>query len=296
MKNNSNKDFIDLELQRKSEFRKISILQWSSLILFIAYISILAYSVLRFDFSLNPLSFVFSFAFVIIFAFAAELKKKLTSKIKDQYVRILIEKSGYKNVTYNIDSRLNSNYVNGKNYLRRPDRFTSSDEITGNVDGNDFLFSNVRLESRRTDSNGNTSYSTYFMGPWIEISLPRSIKGKIEIIEKRGVTSRSEKELEKFNTESINFNNKFNSFASDQSEYYKLMTFKKIEDLSLLERAVAGHFSIYYNGSRLTVLLNTKRYFFQPKISVSLLSEENQTKIKKEIEILRLINKLTVND
>lgn len=296
MKNNSNKDFVDLELQRKSEFRKISILQWSSLILFIAYISILAYSVLRFDFSLNPLSFVFSFAFVIIFAFAAELKKKLTNKIKDQYVRILIEKSGYKNVTYNIDSRLNSNYVNGKNYLRRPDRFTSSDEITGNVDGNDFLFSNVRLESRRTDSNGNTSYSTYFMGPWIEISLPRSIKGKIEIIEKRGVTSRSEKQLEKFNTESINFNNKFNSFASDQSEYYKLMTFKKIEDLSLLERAVAGHFSIYYNGSRLTVLLNTNRYFFQPKISVSLLSEESQTKIKKEIEILRLINKLTVND
>ena len=62
------------------------------------------------------------------------------------------------------------------------DRYSSDDLISGTINDQDFIMSEVHTERRHTDSDGNTSYTTIFHGAFAKVTLKKDFKCFVNIV------------------------------------------------------------------------------------------------------------------
>lgn len=115
------------------------------------------------------------------------------------------------------------------NLILSGNTFSSNDRITGTYRGMKFTKADIHMQNERTDSNGNTSTTTYFKGQWIVLEgIEKGIKQLYVVNDKLATPSRThwfkEGDFEKVQTESIEFNKAFDIHSRSAVDAFYFLT------------------------------------------------------------------------
>lgn len=231
------------------------------------------------------------FIAVIVFAGrAAAQSSKYRRIIKTELINVLLSDQ-FENVLYDPNSSISVSKINETGTVRRPDRFRGEDYIKGSYKGIDFEVSDVDLKQRveHRDKNGNVhvTYETYFKGRWYIYTFQKQFDKVLKIVEGRG-SQVNKKNLEKFDTESIEFNKKFDIFASTKEFGFYLITSSMIEKLLELEKLHRGSILYCFMNNQLHIGVNDRKDYMEFKLKTPI-NEETLGLFMSDIELIPAI-------
>lgn len=173
-------------------------------------------------------------------ALASYLINKNLNKIKDVIVNEIMKEKGIEGI-YQA-----KNYI-AKQVIKDTGMISNSFNQYGGSDYAKFDYKGLTVEYCRlaiylVTSNGKSTQKTpVYVGPWLIITLDKNLGQTIKIFEKqffsKGVNNKG---LEKIDTESLTFNEKFASYTSDKHTFFYLITPLMIEQLLKHEQAHQG--------------------------------------------------------
>ncbi len=201
-------------------------------------------------------------------------------------------------ITYNPDQGLSQNVVYSTDFLKRADRFHSEDLLSGQIDGVDFVSSDVKLEERHVQHTKNGTrvyYVTYFLGRIFRFEFNKEFVGSLQVHEAGRPRSRGYKKVK---LESIDFNKKFKTYATEDITAFYILTPDIMERIFQLEKRNPGRIGLSFHGDHLYVTINNGKDTFEVqlfrKIDQSMIKEFEQDLlvIKDFIMTLKLNNNL----
>lgn len=277
-------EVIDKERTRRLKIFKI--FAFISLGLFV--VSIILFLLKQFAFNENDDLFFFGVFLIIIslillsigFSVASSkynkfVKDNLESKIRDDVFK-------GQNFSYVERNGISFKEMNASGIFRSPDEFTTSDTIRTNYKGVDLVLSDYvfTIIETSTDKDGHTTEHRYpFPGRYMSFRIDRDFQSAISIVDKqnnpRVFNLKPFKNIMEF--ESLDFNEKFYSTATDREKAFYLIRSKELIDFIDLREL--------YKGKIVNVLFNHTIYF--------LLAE---TKIEFKFSIFKKIERKVVND
>ncbi|MGI6679542.1 MAG: DUF3137 domain-containing protein [Dehalobacterium sp.] len=168
---------------------------------------------------------------------------------------------------YKPNSHLSGELIDESGFFNFYDRSTGSDYTEGRYRGVHFLFSDVHLERRDSDSDGKEKYRTVFKGQWLVCDLDRDLGITLRLKEQNTKvlfgTHESESGMSSIQTENIAFNEKFRIMTDDVHGAFYLLTPHFMEYLvSLDERADAQTF-FCFTDNKLHIALHSWRDSFE---------------------------------
>lgn len=159
------------------------------------------------------------------------LVRRNLNKIKDIIVNTIMKEKGIEG-TY-----IAKNFI-PKNTIKETGMISKSFNEYKGSDYTKFTYQGLTVEYSRLDiylvtSNGKSTQRTpVYVGPWLIITLDRNLNQTIKIFEKqffsKGVNNKG---LEKIDTESLTFNDKFAAYTSDKQTFFYIITPIMIEQL-----------------------------------------------------------------
>jgi|GEM_PF-1463134 len=256
----------ELEDQRQTLMKKISKLKIITIILGILGGIQLIISFFG-NFMVVFLGIVLIIMAVSIWGHAQNEKKKLSLSFKEKIVKTLIE-SFYKESLYNPQSMIQPNYYQNFPYMiKRPDRVTGEDYFEGKIDDIYFRTSEVTLLERRVTSNGRqktVTYVPYFSGKIYAYTLPKNLNTQIVVREKPVyLVSGANKMMMKTETESIEFNKKFDSLTTNELNFFKVVTPRLIRNMLQVESHLRGKIGFQFAGNEVVVYVNDNHDHFK---------------------------------
>lgn len=201
-------------------------------------------------------------------------------------------------ITYNPDQGLSQEVVYSTDFLKRADRFHSEDFLSGQIDGVDFISSDVKLEERHVQHTKNGTrvyYVTYFLGRIFRFEFNKEFVGSLQVHEAGSPRSRG---YNKVKLESIDFNKKFKTYATEDITAFYILTPDIMESIFNLEKRHPGRIGLTFQGDHLYVAINNNKDTFEVqlfrKIDESMIKEfeKDLLVIKDFIMTLKLNNNL----
>lgn len=184
-------------------------------------------------------------------------------------------------------------------FLKQADRFHSEDFLAGQIDGVEFISSDVKLEERHVQHTKNGTrvyYVAYFIGRVFKFSFNKDFVGTL-IVTESGSPTRG-RGYNKVKLESIDFNKKFKTYTTEDITAFYILTPDIIEALYKLEKRHPGRIGISFIGDNMYVAINNNKDTFElqmfRKIDQSMILEFEQDLlvIKDFIMSLKLNNNL----
>lgn len=234
---------------------------------------------------------------IVFFAKAQSEASKYRDVIKNDLIHSLLENE-FSDVSYSPAGTIALDRINGTGTVRKPDRFYGEDYIKGVYKGVQFEVSDVDLKERieTRDKNGNVvvTYETYFKGRWYIYQYPKRFDEILKIVEGRS-SYVNRRNLEKFETESIAFNKKFNIFSSSQQFGFYLITSLMIEKLLHLESMHRGTILYCFQNNELHIGINDRKDYMELGIKTPL-NEAALKNFMADIDIIpAIINEFSLN-
>ncbi|MDY0338476.1 MAG: DUF3137 domain-containing protein [Acholeplasmataceae bacterium] len=221
--------------------------------------------------------------------FRKVIKKDLiTSLLEDQF----------ESVTYQPELMINVSRINQVGLVKRPDKYTGEDYISGMYKGVKFEVSDVDLKERHEtrDSNGNrtVTYETYFKGRWYIYTFERQFEDVLKVVEGR-FNSADKRGLIKIETESIQFNKKYQIYASTQEYAFYHITSSLIEKLLELEALHRGTIQYCYIKNELHIGVNDRHDYMELSLKKPI-NEANLKDFMSDIDLIpAIINELRLD-
>ena len=188
---------------------------------------------------------------------------KLSKKFKNEVLREVI--SGFvEDGVFDPDRGLDMNTVYNTEFLKRADRSHTEDYLSGKIDGVEFISSDVKLEERHVEHTKNgtrTYYVAYFLGRIFEFDFNKSFEGYLQVLE--GARPQSKRKFDKVKLESVAFNKKFKTFASNEHSAFYVLTPHFMEALMEFEKNNKGTISFSFLGNYLYIGINNFRDTFE---------------------------------
>ncbi len=210
--------------------------------------------------------------------------------IKTELIHLLLNDQ-FEDVYYDHKSSIPISKINQTGTIRRPDRYHGEDHIKGMYKGVRFEVSDVDLKQRveHRDKNGNVrvTYETYFKGRWYIYRYPKKFDQVLKIVEGRGGQV-DKRQLEKFDTESIEFNKKFNIYASSKEFGFYLITSSMIEKFLELEKLHRGSILYCFMNDELHIGVNDRKDYMEFKLKTPI-NEETLDVFMSDIELIPAI-------
>jgi hypothetical protein len=201
-------------------------------------------------------------------------------------------------ITYQPESGLSESIVYGTDFLKRADRFHSEDYLQGQIDGVDFISSDVKLEERHVQHTKNGTrvyYVAYFLGRIFRFEFNKEFVGSLQVLEAGSPKSRG---YNKVQMESIDFNKKFKTYSTEDITAFYILTPDIMEAIQKIERRHPGRLGISFRGDHMYVAINNNKDTFEVqmfrKIDESMIEEfkNDLLLIKEFIVTLKLNNNL----
>ena len=218
---------------------------------------------------------------IILLVLAAINFNKFKKRFKSEILSVYM-KDNYDNLKYDHNRGLDRSTIYRSGLLRKPDRFNSEDLITGEYKGIHFNVSDCHLEDESTDSEGNTTYSTYFRGRYFIFNFNKNIKQILRAGEGRLSDTRG---LEKVETESIMLTKKFKIYCDDANYVFKFFTPVIIEKLVELEAKYRGGIYLYLHGNEMHFALNDGKDYMEISLRKEL-NKESLIAIDNQINMI----------
>lgn len=208
-------------------------------------------------------------------------KKIVKSELITQVLSERFEEVKYDPLFY-----INQNTIDQTGLVKRADRFSGEDYMSGRYGSIYFEASDITMRERveHRDSKGNTtvSYPIYFKGRWYIFKFEKALEGVLKITEGHPQNASG---LTKIETESMVFNKKFKLYASDQQFAFYHLKPVMMEKLLELEKLHKGRIYFYYAGNELHIGVNDSHDYLEIPFS----KEINEESIKVFISDIDLI-------
>lgn len=251
--------------------------------------------------------FIFIIIFAILMILAFSYKKNFDLKFKMTVISSLIKEELGADAKYNPTGGINLDSIMKHKMYESPDRWHMEDYIQSSYNDVEYSMCDARFEERhvRYDSKGNrhVDYDVYFSGRIICIQLNRDLNTRLKIVEghPRGFNKQG---MEKFETELIDFNKKYDTYVNDKEMAFYMLTPVMLQKLLELEKLFKGtiqysfddnNFMIFINnsGNSLEISLNKKLdeknleiYRGQIRLAATIINEFklDSDKFQKELE------------
>lgn len=221
------------------------------------------------------------------------LKKSFKNTVLKQMFNDIIP-----GIQYSPETGLSPDIVYSTDFLKRADRYHSEDFLKGELDGVEFISSDVKLEERHVQHTKNGTrvyYVAYFIGRVFRFTFNKNFVGSLQVLEAGSPRSRG---YEKVKLESIDFNKKFKTFATEEITAFYILTPDIMEAIHKLERRHPGRIGLSFHGEHLFVAINNNKDTFEVqmfrKIDEMMVKEFEQDLlvIKDFIMTLKLNNNL----
>ena len=169
-------------------------------------------------------------------------------------------------VSYDPEQGLEESVVQEIEYLKKAARFRSEDYLYGDIGSVSFKSSDVQLEERhvRKTKNGKQEYyRTYFLGRIFKFDFNKRFIGSLEVLEKQSPKS---KDYQKVELESIDFNDKFDAFSTNDETAFYILTPQIMEAIIKLEERHQGDLGLLFKGQYLYISIHNKIDTFDLKL------------------------------
>lgn len=152
-------------------------------------------------------------------------------------------------------------------FLKRADRFKSTDFLSGTIDGVDFRSSDAHLQEKQVryvTRNGKrhrkVDYVTYFKGRIFSFDFHKKIDHPIQVLER--FTPQDGQKYKKVELESIDFNKKFNTYSTDSHTVFYVLTPHFMESLMKIEKNHPGRLGFSFMGPKMHFAINDGKGLF----------------------------------
>lgn len=213
----------------------------------------------------------------------------LKKRFKDQVLGPMF-KEAIPGIEFDPNRGLDPRTVYDTDFLTRADRFTSEDYLAGDVDGVNFISSDVKLEERHVEHTKNgtrTYYVTYFLGRVFKFDFNKEFVGDLHVLEAGRPKSRG---FNKVKLESVDFNKKFKTFTQEDITAFYVLTPPIIEAITKIEKRHPGRIGISFRGDHMYVAINNNKDTFELKM----FKEIDDSMIQEFIDDLLVIKEFIV--
>ena len=183
---------------------------------------------------------------------------KLKQSFKDTVLTEMFNKA-IPGVVYDPKQGLSEGVVYSTDFLKRADRFHSEDFLSGEIDGVDFISSDVKLEERHVQHTKNGTrvyYVAYFIGRVFRFEFNKEFVGGLQVLESGKPNSRG---YNKVKLESIDFNKKFKTYSTEDITAFYILTPDIMEAINNLEKRNPGRIGLSFRGEHLFVAINNNK-------------------------------------
>jgi hypothetical protein len=189
---------------------------------------------------------------------ASELQKLLGAAITLPILREAFEVKDYTPRAY-----IGEKWVKESELMPQGDRRSGSDYTEGIYRGINFIFSDLHLEHKEKDQDGDEVYVTHFKGLWLVCDFGRALAGTLLLKEWQMGRPRGKPDIE---TESVEFNEKFEINAKDAHSAFLLLTPHVMERLMAFDELARATTSISFRkNGRVHIALDGRRDTFDVK-------------------------------
>jgi len=242
-----------------------------------------------------PLSAALAVGGAILVFFSYANFTQIEEEFKSGVLSELIERS-VQDADYDHKRGLTPHQVYQCEFLKTADRFHSEDFLSGTIDNVAFVSSDVVLKERRvqtTKHGTQTYYHTYFKGRMFTFEFNKHFEGVLQVLEETSPVTR--RPFERVKLESVDFNKKFKTFATDSHLAFYVLTPHFMDALLRFEANHPGKLSFSFIDSKLHIGINNFKDTFSLKFFQKMNQEMIQT-FQQDIDILyTIVDELKLN-
>lgn len=207
---------------------------------------------------------------IIIFGYGNSRASQFSKKYKNKIVSELIDSELGQDAQYFATGGVNLAEVISLGIYQRPDQYHMEDHIISSYNGVNYQMCDAKFEEMRQRNDGNgryrMEYVTYFFGKIIKIDYQRDIDLVLKIIEGTPLGfSGNKKEL--VETEIIDFNKKFNVYASSKEKAFYYLTPLLLQKILELEKLFKGSIQLCFTPDFLYIFINNSTDSLEISIS-----------------------------
>jgi hypothetical protein len=198
--------------------------------------------------------------------------------------------------TYLPDQGMSPSAVYACEFLQQADRYFSEDFISGKVEGVPFQMCDVKLEERRvrhTKNGTQTYYVSYFVGQFYVLDFNKNFDGAVQVLESE--KPRSRRKFKKIQLESVAFNKKFKTFATDDHTAFYLLTPQMMERMLTLEKEHPGNLGFAFIDNKMYLAIHNNHRILEARMFRKL-DEQLIESFKNDFRLLDdLVKELKLN-
>ncbi len=187
---------------------------------------------------------------------------KLKKDFKDTVLTKMFEEA-IPGINYSPNRGLSQSVVYSTDFLKQADRYHSEDYLSGELDGVKFESSDVKLEERHVQHTKNGTrvyYVAYFVGRVFRFTFNKNFVGSLQVLEAGSPRSKG---YNKVKLESIDFNKKFKTYATEDITAFYILTPDIMESIFKLEKNHPGRIGLSFHGEQLYVAINNNKDTFE---------------------------------
>lgn len=148
-------------------------------------------------------------------------------------------------------------------FFMKPDRYTYGNYLEATYGTTSFSMSDYNLERLHSDSKGHTYYATYAKGRFFLFTFERDFENIVKVVEKTLFSRLNFTGLDKVELESVDFNKKFMTVASDQMAAFYILTPQVQEQMMKLESMFGGKIYFCFMNNHLYIAVDDSKSSFK---------------------------------
>ena len=219
--------------------------------------------------SIHPLIMIGSIIVAVILSFTIGKSVGEYKKVfKETFVGTAF-KEVFTDVDYCSDKGISSSVISKMGMMSTGDVFSSNDYLSAKYKDIPVISSDVHIQDKYTDSDGNTRYTTIFRGQWMIFDFNKKFKANLLVKESGFGGAKLKRGTGKFyrvDLEDMEFNKIFDVFAQSELEAFYILTPHIMESIKRLEKNSNGKMVMAFDDNKLHVGLATGKDLFEPKI------------------------------
>lgn len=212
----------------------------------------------------------------------------------------------FTSLDYNHERGLDKKLLQETGLICTGDIYHSNDLVSGKYKDVLFMQADVHIEEEHTekDTDGHTETEivTIFLGRYLIFTFPKKFDYKMVIsfdgyYDNSYLNPKTERGLNRIETESIDFNKRFLVYAEDGFEAFYILNPAFIESLEKLGRQYDNKLSLYFSDNKLYVGLDDGGDAFEPpNPAVPINEREEMAKVDKDMRLITdIVDNLKLN-
>ena len=221
----------------------------------------------------------------------SKYRKEYRSYYKDVFVKKMILQA-IPDAVYEPYQGFPKAVISGTALMAMGNVYSSEDYIRGTFNGVSFERADVLIQDETTDSEGNTSTTTYLRGRWMIFESNKTFQGDLQIIQKgfnfanrrKGFFTKKADRRHVFKTEDESFNKEFQCLCQDEGEAFYLLTPGVMQGLKRLAAAMDGKIMVGFVDNKMHVAVNSKKDSLEPPWRT--ITDEDINEVTREINAI----------